>query len=54
VDKLLEEEMQLRESGAFSRNLGEYVSYWYVWSTYLDDIVLPLCHPLRLHVTIGP
>jgi callose synthase len=27
VDKLREEEMQLRESGAFSRNLGEYVSY---------------------------
>ncbi|PNY11747.1 callose synthase 9-like protein [Trifolium pratense] len=27
VDKLREDEMQLRESGAFSRNLGEYVSY---------------------------
>jgi len=26
VDRLREEEMQLRESGAFSRNLGEYVS----------------------------
>ena len=25
VDKLCEEEMKLRESGAFSRDLGEYV-----------------------------
>jgi len=25
VDKLREEEMKLRESGAFSRDLGEYV-----------------------------
>ena len=43
VDKLCEEEMKLRESGAFSRDLGEYVFWLKKWhNTHLDYPVLPL------------